>query len=303
MIDPKFKMDSFFKEISIKNHSEENILRFSHELNNNGNVVVPDVLTEKDTNKLRQLLLKLSKEKKKLRLSTPELEHRIFLELIAHPLVLKLWKLGLQGDPICSHYDGNIIPPNSESKLWWHTDHPTMLSDKYQENLVGQTIIMLDDFTEENGATKILPGSHKKGYMPDNSKATINEIETSSRTICGKKGSISFTMGGTWHTAGINKTKFSRSSLVIMYVAPHVVRNHDMTRAIRYYKNLPSFVEETLGSSSWVPLPRVNELDKKNILFMVIGKLLSLMPKNIIDFLNIHISLKRYRERRQKKNF
>ena len=303
MKDPKFKIDTFFKEISIKNYSDENILRFSQELNINGNTVVPDVLTEKDTNKLKHLLLKLSQEKKTLRLSTPELEHRIFLELIVHPLVLKLWKLVLQGDPTCSHYDGNIIPPNSESKLWWHTDHPTMLSDKYQENVVGQTIIMLDDFTEENGATKILPGSHKKGYMPDNSKNTINEIENSARTICGKKGSISFTMGGTWHTAGINKTKLSRSSLVIMYVAPHVVRNHDMTRAISYYKNLPSFVEETLGLSSWVPLPRVNELDKKDILFKLVGKLLSFMPKNIIEYLNLHISLKRYQERRQKNKF
>ena len=63
-------------------------------------------------------------------------------------------------------------------------------SDKYQENVVGQTIIMLDDFTEENGATKILPGSHKKGYMPDNSKNTINEIENSARTICGKKEAL-----------------------------------------------------------------------------------------------------------------
>ena len=109
MKDQKFKIDTFFKEISIKNYSDENILRFSQELNINGNTVVPDVLTENDTNKIKQLLLKLSQEKKTLRLSTPELEHRIFLELIVHPLVLKLWKLVLQGDPTCSHYDGNII--------------------------------------------------------------------------------------------------------------------------------------------------------------------------------------------------
>ena len=292
--------DKFFKEIKIKNYSKENILLFSRELNKNGNTIVPNVLSEKEINKIKNLLIKSSKKKNTLRLATPELEHRIFLELAVHPLFLRLWRECLGGVPICSHYDGNIIPPNSESYLWWHTDHPTMLLDKYKENVVGQTIIMLDDFTEENGATKIVPGSHKKGFSPNNSEASIKEIEISAKTICGEKGSISFTMGGTWHTAGINKTKNPRCSLVIMYVAPHVVRNHDLTRAIYYYKNLPLFVERTLGSSAWVSLPRINAIDKKNIIFRILGKLISIMPLNLLEYLNIQITLRRSQERRKK---
>ena len=50
--------DKFFKEIKIRNFSKENILFFSRELNKNGNTIVPNVLTEKEINKIKNLLKK-----------------------------------------------------------------------------------------------------------------------------------------------------------------------------------------------------------------------------------------------------
>ena len=58
--------DKFFKEIKIKNYSKENILLFSRELNKNGNTIVPNVLSEKEINKIKNLLIKSSKKKNTL---------------------------------------------------------------------------------------------------------------------------------------------------------------------------------------------------------------------------------------------
>ena len=55
--------DKFFKEIKIRNFSKENILFFSRELNKNGNTIVPNVLTEKEINKIKNLLIKKVKRK------------------------------------------------------------------------------------------------------------------------------------------------------------------------------------------------------------------------------------------------
>ena len=290
---------NFFNEIKIKDYDDELISKFTDEINTYGNAVIHDVLSEEEINKAKSILLNLSKKSNTLRLQSPELEHKIFLELIVHPLCRKIWKICLGGDPICSHFDGNIISGYSEADIWWHIDHPNMLSDIYPENLVGQTIIMLDDFTEENGATKIIPGSHKKGVGPDNFIDSINKNEIPSKTICGKKGSFSFTMGGVWHTAGVNKTNKSRVALVIMYVAPHTVRNHDMTRAIIKYKNLPKFVEKTLGSAAWIPLPRQSVSDKKDIIFKITNKIINLIPIKIIEYVYMMITKRLYDERKK----
>ena len=290
---------NFFRHIKPSTFERDQIHRYKKQLLKEGNVVVNNVFDEGEMDFIGDLLNTYSKENNVLRLQAPELYHRVFLELLAHPLIVELWSDVLGAFPICSHYDGNIIPPMSGEKIWWHIDHPCMLSEAFPPNVVGQTIIMLDDFTKENGATKIIRGSHEKGIDPKKQINVAQLDQKNEKTVIGKKGSISFTFGGTWHTAGKNTTNFPRRALVIMYVAPHTVRNMEMSTAIDHYGDLPDCVKRLLGASAWIPVPR-NIHTKHGGKFAdgLYRKIIANLPKKWLTRINNGVQTRLYLERR-----
>ena len=75
---------------------------------------------------------------------------------------------------------------------------------------------MLDDFTEENGATIVVPGSHLSGRQPD------RELDTHANWVpaIGKSGSVVIFEGRTWHSTGVNTTNQTRSGLTTNFCAP-----------------------------------------------------------------------------------
>lgn len=62
-----------------------------------------------------------------------------------------------------------------------------------------QTMWMLTDFTVENGATRIVPGSHLLGRPPQPGEAEEQEI-----AVVGKKGSVFVWHNALWHQSGPN---------------------------------------------------------------------------------------------------
>jgi len=66
-------------------------------------------------------------------------------------------------------------------------------------NLIVASMLALSDFTEENGGTLIVPGSHK---WPKERRATPEEIVSATMPA----GAALLWMGGTLHAAGENKT-------------------------------------------------------------------------------------------------
>ena len=65
---------------------------------------------------------------------------------------------------ICSTWSANTAYPGYE-KYGWHPDYPYWWINQPWplDKVCGQTIWLLDDFTEENGGTGFMPGSHLKG--------------------------------------------------------------------------------------------------------------------------------------------
>ena len=288
----------FFRHIKPKTFNSDQIHNYEKQLLEEGNVVVDNVFDEDEIDFVGDLLNTFSKENHVLRLQAPELYHKVFLELLAHPLIVQLWSNVLGGYPICSHYDGNIIAPKSEEDIWWHVDHPCMLSEIYPPNVVGQTIIMLDDFTKENGATKIIRGSHKNGVEPKMQIDITHPDQKNKKIVVGKRGSISFNFGGTWHTAGKNTTNFPRRALVIMYVAPHTVRNMEMSAAIDHYGDLPNYVKRLLGASAWVPVPRAMHFKQKSkCVPAFFRKVIANLPDKWITWINTEVQKRLYTKR------
>lgn len=75
---------------------------------------------------------------------------------------------------------------------------------------------MIDDFTEENGATIVVPGSHLSGRQPD------PELDANANWVpaVGKSGTVVIFEGRTWHSTGINTTPQTRTGLTTNFCAP-----------------------------------------------------------------------------------
>jgi len=111
-------------------------------------------------------------------------------------------------------------------------------------------LIMLDDFTLENGATYLLAGSHKQDEKP-----TEKEFYDISDRALGKKGDILFFNSNLWHAAGINKTDQARRAITITLTKPFMKQQLDYPRAVGYDKlsKMSSQLQQVIGFFSRTP--------------------------------------------------
>ena len=105
----------------------------------------------------------------------------------------------------------NILPGEQAQML--HTDDGFYPIPRPRAPLGAATIWAIDDFTAENGATDIIPGSHRWGdRLPD---------ETDQREpVVMSAGSCVFFVGTLWHGGGANRSDAPRLALTAQYCEP-----------------------------------------------------------------------------------
>ncbi len=96
-------------------------------------------------------------------------EDPIFEQPPLHPAILPLIEGVLGTGCLLTLYDALDITPGT-NKQPLHNDDALMPLVRPHQPLVCTTIWALTDFTEENGATRVFPGSHKRPDMPDYAK-------------------------------------------------------------------------------------------------------------------------------------
>ena len=151
----------------------------------------------------------------------------IYEEMIQHPRVLELQEYLLGDDCILSSFTVNLIGPGSPAGRW-HFDSPPL--GNFPEPLpscafCANTIYVLDDLTPENGATWIVPGSHKRGFSPEPEKEYDDAIQLGAR-----RGDIVITNGATWHASGTNRTERERMILLGFFCRSFTKPQQDMFR-------------------------------------------------------------------------
>lgn len=137
---------------------------------------------------------------------------RASLDLIAHPRVLEVVDGVLNAH--CDNFQlGSsaaieILPGEKDQELHRDDDmYPIRIPDvEFQVSAMWA----LDDFTEENGATRVVPGSHDLREFDD---ITEDDIEQAVMP----RGSVLFYMGSTIHGGGANKSNLPRSGLISTY--------------------------------------------------------------------------------------
>ena len=77
-------------------------------------------------------------------------------------------------------------------------------------------IFMMNDFTDENGGTRLVPGSHMFGLHPD----LIKEKDIATVAAEGNSGTAFITDGRVWHGTGANVTKENRIAMLLTFCGP-----------------------------------------------------------------------------------
>ena len=108
---------------------------------------------------------------------------------------------------------------------------------------------MLDEFTDENGATIVVPGSHLSGRQPD---ATMDE-NANWVSVTGPAGSVVIFEGRTWHSTGVNRTEKTRIGLTTNFCAPQFRQQENLLLGIRpeILASMSSELKRLCGFKSW----------------------------------------------------
>ena len=122
-------------------------------------------------------------------------------------------------------YTSSSMPPragNYSNRV--HVDCPRLIPG-YITNM-GATIL-LDDFTEQNGATWFLPGSHTRADAPSD-----DEFHHRASRVIAPAGSVFYFNARLWHAGGRNETDEWRHALTLNMCRPYMKQRIDIPRAM-----------------------------------------------------------------------
>ncbi|MEN3271682.1 MAG: hypothetical protein V7636_443 [Actinomycetota bacterium] len=168
-----------------------------------------------------------------------------FSELALHRPVLDLIEHLLGKDVLLSSITAHILGPGNERQMI-HADQ-AMVPAPWPAVWVANVAWILDDFTADNGATLIVPGSHTAGTNP-----APGEIDKSVPVV-GPAGSAMVFDGRLWHAAGKNETDAKRHAIFAYYCAPFLRQQENTYLSLDrdFVKAAPDELRKLLG---YVPL-------------------------------------------------
>jgi ectoine hydroxylase-related dioxygenase (phytanoyl-CoA dioxygenase family) len=117
-------------------------------------------------------------------------------------------------------------------------------------NFAVASLITLDDFTEENGATWYLPGSHLIKKQPEE-----EFFYRHAERLIVPKGSVFYFNPRLWHAGGMNRSATWRNSLIIAYAKPWMKQRVDIPRFMAHIdrRSMSDEIKQLLGFYSQPP--------------------------------------------------
>ena len=166
---------------------------------------------------------------------------RAFIELATNTNVLSVVERLIVGKFMLNQQNGIINPVGEKySQGAWHRDLP------YQHFVSSHPIAVsalycVDDFTKDNGATHVLPASHKQESFPSD-EYTLRHFAQ----ITARAGSFIMMDSMTFHRGGVNNAQAKRRAINHIYTIPHIKQLIDI-RALLGEEGMEAWVQELLG--------------------------------------------------------
>jgi len=131
----------------------------------------------------------------------------IFFSTIDHRRTLPVLEHFLGTSLILGSLNSRIVRPGDPEQSL-HSDIPTDMLNPNSPVMLN-TVWMLDDFTEELGATRVIPGTHRSGLQEPPKDLELKHVVTALAPI----GSVLVFNGQTWHGGGANRGDHNRHAL------------------------------------------------------------------------------------------
>ena len=188
-----------------------------HALLAEGYVVLPDVLSGAEVDRLESGLAPLLEETPVGRVAFEGFhtkrvynllgKTRVADPLVEHPDVLALCEAALGPHVQLSIALAIHIMSGEKAQVLHHDDALFPVPWPHQ-HLVVNTMWAVTDFTAENGATRLVPGSHTSPDAPGERASVSAEMS---------RGSVLVWLGSLWHGGGANATSQPRLGVAVNY--------------------------------------------------------------------------------------
>ena len=210
-------------------------------LNEYGFVLLENAITTAQADALRDRSMALAEQERKASGEHVYLDDKaqrvwnlvdkdeLFENAIQYPRMLNGIEYLLGEDCTLSSFTVNIIGPGApEGGL--HIDHPLggMPTPRPSFALSANSVWFLDDFTLENGATRCVPGSHRRlEAIPEPGVKYDDGVQ-----ITGPKGSVMIINGSLWHASSANHTDRARVCLLGFFCRAFMKPQQDQQKIV-----------------------------------------------------------------------
>lgn len=148
-----------------------------------------------------------------------------FLSFPFNPRVLPLMRLLLGDNCVVGSLNGLSMTPGGEAQKLHLDQNETVPGTVLTIN----ALHTLDEFTEENGGTRVVPFSHDRFLPPGVDTA---QFESEAVYLEAPAGSLIAFNGGLWHAGSQNKTDRPRRALHTFYHKPWIRPQWDYPRSL-----------------------------------------------------------------------
>lgn len=140
---------------------------------------------------------------------------RDFLQVAVDPQLLSMVALVLGSDFKLSSLNARSASPRNGVAQPLHADMGA-LPDEHGF-WVCNSVWMLDDFTPDNGALRIVPGSHRWNRLPQEALASPDAPHPQEVLVTGRAGTLIVMNAHCWHGGTANRTDQPRTALHAFY--------------------------------------------------------------------------------------
>ena len=184
-----------------------------------GFTIVDDVLSADEVASLKKALIRLNEEVGEERPAPGSCRHvsnlptldPIFFPVIDHAKVMPILEHFLDKSLILGSLNSRILRPGDDDQ-GFHSDIPREMLNMASPVMMN-TVWLLDDFSPENGGTRVVPGTHKSGLGGPPAGFEVKYYHQPTA----KAGSVLIFNGQCWHAGGANRSTQNRHGLFSHY--------------------------------------------------------------------------------------
>lgn len=180
----------------------------------------------------------------------------VFWRIPVHPMVLPIVDRVLDPGCLVSSLSSIAIGPGERAQPI-HADDQLIPLDKPHQPIVCNSMWAITDFTEENGATRLVPRTH----LADGNPNPFDPHETIAAAM--PRGSVLIWNGSLWHGGGANSTDERRVGIAMNYCAGFIRQqeNQQLGIPLPMVARMPKRLQELAGFGVYNGL--IGHIDKQ----------------------------------------